>query len=166
MSDTIQEMVCEEDTQKGKFLTFSVGEEIFGIEIQYVTEIIGIQQITSLPEVPEYIKGVINLRGKIVPVIDVRIKFKKESIQYTDRTCIIVIDTEEITVGLIVDKVAEVLNLDDDNIVEPPNQRVGIENKYIQGIGKYEEQVILLLECNKLLNKKESNEINKISMGE
>lgn len=163
MSDLNQEVTHDEDTQKGKFLSFSVDEETFGLEIRYVTEIIGVQQITSIPDVPGYIKGVINLRGKIIPVIDVRIKFKKSPIAYTDRTCIIVINTGEVTAGLIVDHVAEVVTIHDENIVPPPDQRIGIDNVYIQGVGKLEEQVILLLECNKLLNEKESNKMNELS---
>ncbi|MCX7615117.1 MAG: chemotaxis protein CheW, partial [Clostridiales bacterium] len=97
----------EEDTQKDKYLTFLVGTEYFGIEISQVEEIIGIQDITHIPELPGYIKGVINLRGKIVPVMDVRIRFKKEPLKYNDRTCIIIVDIRGIEIGLIVDSVSE-----------------------------------------------------------
>lgn len=136
-----------EDTQHGRFLTFMVGEEAFGIEIKYVTEIIGLQPITRLPETPPHIKGIINLRGKIIPVIDVRLKFKKEPIDYSDRTCIIVIDTGSRCVGLIVDNVAEVLRIEDEDIVPPPEQGAGVQNSYLKGIGKVGEQVKLLLDC-------------------
>lgn len=148
-----------EDTQHGRFLTFALGEEVFGIEIGHVTEIIGMQPITTLPEVPDYIKGIINLRGKIIPVIDIRIKFSKETIAYTDRTCIIVIDIEQIAMGLIVDNVSEVVTIDDENIVPPPDQRTGIQNKYIRGIGKAEGEVKLLLDCSKLFNEEEVHTI-------
>ncbi len=139
-----------EDTQHGRYLMFALGNEDFGIEIKYVTEIIGMQPIMTLPEVPDYIKGVINLRGKIIPVIDIRLKFKKDAIAYTDRTCIIVIDTNELSVGLIVDNVAEVVGIDDENIVPPPAINTGANNRYMQGIGKLGDKISLLLDCRKL----------------
>jgi purine-binding chemotaxis protein CheW len=142
----------EEDTQHGRYLTFYLGAEVYGIEIEYVTEIIGIQPITKIPEVSDFIKGIINLRGKIIPVIDMRLKFNKEPIEYDDRTCIIVVDTDHMTVGLIVDKVSEVMTIDDDSVVPPPDHKTGIKNRYIQGIGKIASDVILLLECKKLFD--------------
>ena len=142
----------QEDTQQGRYLTFSLGEEVFGLEIRYVTEIIGIQPVTKVPEVPSFIKGIINLRGKIIPVIDMRLKFRKEPIPYNDRTCVIVIDTQEIMVGLIVDSVAEVINIGEEHIVPPPDQKTGMHNKYIQGIGKVNDDVKLLLDCESLLD--------------
>ncbi|MGI6727473.1 MAG: chemotaxis protein CheW [Anaerovoracaceae bacterium] len=146
-----EDQILEEDTQQGKFLTFILENEIFGIEIRYVTEIIGIQAITKVPEVPSYVKGIINLRGKIIPVIDVRLKFNKESVEYDDRTCIIVVDINEVQVGLIVDQVNEVLNISEEDIAPPPDSRTSVENKYIKGIGKSGDQVQLLLDCEKLL---------------
>ncbi|MBN2222555.1 MAG: purine-binding chemotaxis protein CheW, partial [Vallitaleaceae bacterium] len=134
----------EEDTQKGKFLTFSLGEEYYGIDIMYVTEIVGIQPITVVPEMPDFIKGIINLRGKIIPVMDVRIKFRKEEKEYNDRTCIIVIDVQELSIGIIVDAVSEVLNIDDENIVPPPNMNAS-GRKYIKSVGKSDKNVILIL---------------------
>lgn len=139
-----------EDTQHGRYLMFALDNEDFGIEIKYVTEIIGMQPIMALPEVPEYFKGVINLRGKIIPVIDIRLKFKKDPIDYTDRTCIIVIDTDSLCVGLIVDNVAEVVGIEDENIVPPPPINTGTCNKYMQGIGKLADRISLLLDCRKL----------------
>lgn len=113
-------METDEDTLKGKFLTFFVGREEYAIEIKYVTEIIGgIQTITEVPEVPDYIRGIINLRGKIIPVMDVNMRFKKEPKPYGDRTCITVIDIDELSVGLIVDDVAEVLSIPEENIDDP-----------------------------------------------
>ena len=141
-----------EDTQHGKFLTFNIGEERFGLSICFVTEIIGIQPVTFVPEVPDYVKGIINLRGKVVPVIDMRLKFKKEAIGYTDRTCVIVVDIEDISIGLIVDSVDEVLDIADDQIVPPPSYRTGFQNRYINGIGKVGENVVLLLDCEKIIS--------------
>lgn len=150
----------EEDTQHGKYLTFELGKETFGIEIRFVTEIIGIQPITFVPEVPDYVKGIINLRGKVIPVIDMRLKFKKEPIEYNDRTCIIVIDIEDISIGLIVDSVAEVSNVGDENIVPPPSYKTGFQNRYIKGIGKVGEAVILLLDCQKLISQDDLESIS------
>lgn len=155
MAQVLEEFMEQEDTQKGKFLTFSIGKEVYGIEIRYVTEIIGVQPITEVPEVPAYVRGIINLRGKIIPVIDVRLKFKKEFKDYNDRTCIIVIDILNICVGLIVDNVAEVLNIPEDGIVPPPDSKTGFHNRYIKGIGKIGNEVKLLLDCEKILSEDE-----------
>jgi len=144
-------MELDEDTQKDKYLTFFIGKEIYGIDIRLVTEIIGIQPITEIPEVPEYVKGIINLRGKIIPVMDVRLRFKKEFLEYNDRTCVIVIEAREIALGLIVDGVAEVMRIGEENIVPPPEIRAA-QNKYIKGIGKTGNEVNLLLDCDKLLS--------------
>lgn len=145
----------EEDTQKGKFLTFLLGNEFYGIEIRYVTEIIGIQAITGVPELPEYVKGIINLRGKIIPVIDVRLRFKKPFREYNDRTCVIVVDIKDASVGLIVDSVSEVLSIPDGDIVSPPEVSKGFSNRYIKGIGKVGSEVKLVLDCDKLLSDNE-----------
>lgn len=141
----------EEDTQRGKYLTFPLGNEVFGIEISFVTEIIGIQSITYVPEVPAYVKGIINLRGKIIPVIDIRLKFKKDVIPYDDRTCIIVIDIKDTSIGLIVDCVSEVIDINDDHIVPPPTYKTGFQNKFIKGIGKVGDDIKLLLDCEKIV---------------
>lgn len=153
----------EEDTQKGKFLTFSLGREEYGIEIKYVTEIIGLQAITEVPELPDYVKGIINLRGKIIPVIDVRLRFKKEAREYNDRTCTVVVDIKEVSVGLIVDTVAEVLSIAEEEIVPPPQVNSNNQNKYIKGIGKVGISVKLLLDCDKLLNDDEVEDLSKIA---
>ncbi|PKM57789.1 MAG: chemotaxis protein CheW [Firmicutes bacterium HGW-Firmicutes-3] len=148
----------EEDTQKGKFLTFSLGEESYGIDIMYVTEIIGIQPITVVPELPNFVKGIINLRGKIIAVMDARLKFNKAPKEYNDRTCIIVIDIAQLSIGIIVDAVAEVINISDDNIVPPPNLNSG-GRKYIKSVGKSDNSVILILDCEKLLDEQEIDEL-------
>ncbi len=145
-----------EDTQKGRFLTFTLGKEDYGIEIKYVTEIIGIQPITQVPELPDYLKGIINLRGKIIPVMDVRLRFRKEPLNYTDRTCIIVIDINDTSIGLIVDTVSEVASIDDEDIMPPPNSKTGFNNKYVKGIGKLGNEVKLLLDCGKILSEDET----------
>ena len=103
--------MVEHDTQKDKYVTFKSGNEYFGLKIEYVNEIIVFQEITEIPESEDYIKGLINLRGKIIPVIDVRIRFKQEPFEYNDRTCIIVINFRDTVVGLIVEKIAEVVEI-------------------------------------------------------
>ncbi len=151
-----------EDTLKGKYLIFSLGSEQYGMEIRYITEIIGIQPITEVPEMPDYIKGITNLRGKIIPVMDARLRFKKPVREYDGRTCIIVLETEDISIGLIVDSVAEVLAIEDENIAPPPEiNRSG--HKYIKGIGKEGGSVKLLLDCEMLLTDDEVEEIKSAS---
>lgn len=144
----------EHDTQRGKYMTFKSGNEYFGLEIQYVNEIIQLQAITAIPETEDYIKGLINLRGKVIPVVDVRLRFKQEPFEYNDRTCIIVINIRSMMVGLIVEKIAEVVEIKEDNILPPPSVGRGdkAQNKYVYGIGKVGDAVKLLLDPDKLLN--------------
>jgi purine-binding chemotaxis protein CheW len=146
-----EELEQEEDTQKGKFLTFTTGSEFYGLEIACVTEIIGLQPITEVPELPEYIRGIINLRGKIIPVMDIRLRFKKPFREYNDRTCVIVIEIKDTSVGLIVDSVSEVLSIRDEDIV-PPNELKAAQNRYIKGIGKVGGDIKMLLDCDRLLH--------------
>lgn len=157
--ETTEEEVQEEDLQHGRYLTFSLEKEVFGIEISYVNEIIGMQKINDVPEVSNFVKGIINLRGSIIPVIDMRIKFKKEPCEYDERTCIIIVNINGISAGLIVDKVAEVINIDDNDIAPPPDFRTGFQSRYINGIGKLKDKVVLLLDCEKLFKDDELEEI-------
>lgn len=144
----------EEDAQRGRFLTFSIDREVYGIHIGYVIEIVGIQPITAVPELPDYIRGVINLRGKIIPVMDVRLRLKKPLREYDGRTCIIVIDTKDISIGLIVDSVSEVLSIPEEDIVPLPEINHSGRG-YLKAIGKTEDGMRLLLDCKKLLNEEE-----------
>lgn len=156
MTEMLETVTQDEvKTQQGKYLTFLLGKEVFGIEIRFVTEIVGIQEINDLPESPAYVKGIINLRGKIIPVIDMRLRFKKESVPYTDRTCIIVINVMETAVGLIVDRVLEVTAIGRESIVPPPDFRSGFQNRYIKGIGKAGNDIRLLLNCEQLFSDEE-----------
>lgn len=153
----------EEDTQKDKYLTFALGNEEYGIEIKHVTEIVGIQAITEIPELPGYVKGIINLRGKIIPVIDVRLRFRKQAKEYNDRTCTIVIEVKDISVGLIVDTVAEVMSISQENVVPPPQLSSSYQQKYIKGIGKVGSNVKLVLDCDKLLSDDEVESLSSIA---
>ncbi len=161
-TDTDGTVEMDEDTQRGRFLTFSLGNESYGIEIVYVTEIIGIQAITEIPELPEYINGIINLRGKIIPVMDVRLRFKKEPKEYNDRTCVIVVDIRDTALGLIVDSVSEVLSIPEEDIVSPPQMSKAYGNRYIKKIGKVGTDVKLLLDCQELLIDDEIDDLREI----
>ena len=164
----------DESNEKGKYMTFKSGNEYFGLAIQYVNEIIQMQEITAIPETEDYIKGLINLRGKVVPVIDVRLRFKQKPLEYNDRTCIIVVNVKSTVVGLIVEKIAEVVEINEDNILPPPKIGHGdkAQNKYVYGIGKVGNAVKLLLDPDKLLNDEDlsvveqANDMNMEEEGE
>ena len=157
--------MADNDSQKDKYVTFKSGNEYFGIKIEYVNEIIVYQERTEIPETEEYIKGLINLRGKIIPVIDVRIRFKQEPFEYNDRTCIIVLNVKELVVGLIVEKIAEVVEITEGNIL--PNPKIGkadrSQNKYVYGIGKVGDEVKLLLDPERLLNDEDTALIEQVN---
>ena len=149
--DELEEL--EEDSQKGMFMTFRIGDEYYGIAINYVNEIIGTQAITPVPEVEDYIKGLINIRGKIIPVIDVKIRLRQEPFEYMDRTCIIVIDVKGTMVGLIVEQIADVISIDEKSIIPPPslNQNSYGRDKYVFGLVRVADEVKLLLDPEKLI---------------
>jgi len=148
-----------EDTQKDKYLTFHLAGEDYGIEIRYVIEIIGIQNITEVPDMPAFIRGVINLRGKVIPVMDVRNRFNIESREYDDRTCIIVVNVDATEVGLVVDEVSEVADIPEANVEPPPKTGKSAESGYIQGMGKINKDVKILLDVHKLLFSGEMQDI-------
>ncbi|MBD3166810.1 chemotaxis protein CheW [bacterium] len=152
-----------EDTLEDKYLTFKVGDEEYGIEIRYVTEIIGIQSITELPDMPQYVKGVINLRGKVIPVLDVRLRFGLEEREYDERTSIIVVNIQEMAVGLIVDTVSEVMDIPKSEVEPPPRVSKGAGSRYIQGMGKVDKSVKILLDIQKLLFEGELEDLQKLA---
>lgn len=157
--------MADNDAQKDKYVTFKSGSEYFGIKIEYVNEIIVYQEITEIPETEDYIKGLINLRGKIIPVVDARIRFRQEPFEYNDRTCIIVLNVKNLVVGLIVEKIAEVVEITEGNIV--PNPKIGkadkSQNKYVYGIGRVGDKVKLLLNPEKLLNDEDTALLEQIT---
>ena len=155
----------EHDAQKDKYMTFKSGNEYFGLKIQYVNEIIQFQAITEIPETEDYIKGLINLRGKVIPVIDVRLRFKQEPFEYNDRTCIIVINVKSTVVGLIVEQIAEVVEIREENILPPPSigRADKAQNKYVYGIGKVGDAVKLLLDPDKLINDEDLSALEQVS---
>ncbi len=156
MEEKMEQAVGDrEDAREDKFLTFRIGNEDYGIDIGFVIEIIGIQKITTLPDTPPSVKGVINLRGKVIPVIDVRLRFGMPEREYDDRTCIIVVQIGEMIVGLIVDSVREVQDIPAAQIDPPPVVNQSAQNRYVRGMGKVGEEVKILLAVEKLLLEEE-----------
>lgn len=158
MREALEDFAVNEDTQKNKYLTFHLADEDYGFEIAYVTEIIGIQKITEVPEMPPYVKGVINLRGQVIPVMDVRLRFGMESREYDERTCIIVVRVDTTSVGLIVDKVNEVVDIPEEKVEQVTQQETTGNNRYINGVGKLESGVKILLNLRNLLYDSEKQE--------
>ncbi len=146
----------DQDSQDGKYLTFVIGEECYGLDISHVTEIIGMQKITSVPDVENYVKGVINLRGKVIPVMDVRLRFGMSPRVYDDRTCIIVINVGAHTIGLVVDTVSEVLDIGAGQIEDAASVTGRQGNGFIKGLGKVNEDVKILLDAEKILSDKDA----------
>lgn len=163
MSNEEMDITEQEDTQKGKYLIFKIDKEDYGIEIKNVLEIVGMQSITAVPQLPDYIKGMINLRGKIIPVMDVRLRFKKDEIKYDDRTCIIIVQIEDIFVGLIVDRVSEVMNISEDEFAEVPDIGSNSNNKYISSIGNTKSGVKIILDCSKIISGDEIDALSNIA---
>lgn len=142
----------DENSQENKYLLFHIGNEMYGIGIMHVTDIIELQKITSVPDMPEYIKGVINLRGRVIPVMDLRLRFRMKSREYDDRTCIIIINVNDVAIGLIVDTVSEVRDIFEKDIDPPPEfKSEDASERYISGLGKIEGEVKILLDVQKIL---------------
>ena len=132
----------------GRYLTFYIDDTFYGIELLHILEIISIQSITSVPSLPHYYKGLINLRGKVVPVIDVRLKFNQEERAYDEKNCIIVVTIQDMQVGLIVDSVAEVVTIEEDQKNDPP-ELGGNSARYLSSIARVGDKVILNIDCDK-----------------
>ncbi len=152
-NDNIMEAATmEEDTTKDKYLTFVIDNEEYGVEIANIKEIISVCAITLVPETPAYVKGIINLRGDIIPVIDVRRRFMKEAKEYDDLTCIVVIEHSAFVLGLIVDNVKEVMFIKEENVLPPPSAKLKYYNQFIKSIGKIDERIILLMDLERFLS--------------
>jgi purine-binding chemotaxis protein CheW len=141
--------------KEGKYLTFALGPEEYGLEILKVREIIGYMEITAVPQTPEHVKGVINLRGQVIPVIDLRAKFGMETAEVTEQTCIIVVETSrgdhKFSTGIVVDRVQEVLDIAGENIEEAPQFGSSVDTDFILGMGKIGDTVKILLDIDKVL---------------
>lgn len=149
MSTQTENFVQPADDLDGKYLTFNIAENFYGITLAHVLEIIQIQGITVVPNVPHYIKGIINLRGKIVPVIDVRLKLGIPERGYDDQTCIVVVLVNQLQVGLIVDRVSEVVSVDSEQMTVPPTYRNDSDNKYLSTVTKLDDRIVLNIDCEK-----------------
>lgn len=146
-NDLLQEANGAED----RFLVFIIDEQSYAIEIHYITEIIEMMPITVVPFLPGCLKGIINLRGSVIPVMDVRLRFGLPEQEYTQRTCIVVLDNEGVQLGLIVDGVREVTNIPEDLRMPPPSDSENGINSYIKGVGNAAGEIQLLLDCDKLM---------------
>jgi purine-binding chemotaxis protein CheW len=143
------------DSQKDKYLTFKIADEEFAIPIGHVIEIVGIQKITEVPDMPAFVKGVINLRGKVIPVMDVRLRFHLEAVEYDDRTCVVVVSVGETTIGLVVDTVSEVVDIPEGNISPPPRFSSSGSGRYVSGMGKIGDAVKIIIDVQRLLRDEE-----------
>ena len=148
---------------EGKFLTFVLGEEIYGIEILKAREIIGLMDITTVPQTPDYMKGVINLRGKVIPVIDLRMKFSMKKWERTQETCVIVVEVNSTSIGLIVDSVSEVSDITGAEIEDAPNFGQGIDTSFIMGLGKVRDKIIILLDIETVLSTEELEMVEELA---
>jgi purine-binding chemotaxis protein CheW len=151
--------------REGKYLTFTLGQEEYGLGILKVREIIGLMPVTTVPRTPSYVKGVINLRGKVIPVVDLRSKFDMEEIPYTERTCIIVVEipgpTGDFPMGIVVDAVSEVLNIKGDEIEATPTFGTRLDTEYILGMAKMNGGVKILLDIDRVLTTEELNLVSR-----
>jgi len=154
-------------SRAGKYLTFRLGEEEFGLEILKVQEIIQLQSITRVPRTPDFVRGVINLRGKVIPVVDLRLKFGLDRAEDTERTCIVVVQIRHadgmVVMGTIIDEVREVLDIPGASIEDAPSFGASIETEFILGMGKIGQSVKILLDIDKVLSGKEIQHIQAAS---
>ncbi len=151
--------------REGKYLTFTLANEEYGIGILKIKEIIGMLPITSVPQTPGFVKGVINLRGKVIPVVDLRLKFVMPPMDYTERTCIIVVETASptgaIMIGIVVDSVSEVLNIKEEDIEDTPTFGTRLNTEYILGMAKMGGGVKILLDIDRVLTSQELGSLNR-----
>ena len=152
-SDTT--LIGIDKTRAGKYLTFFLADEEYGIEIMCVREIFGMLPITIVPQTPEFVRGVINLRGKVIPVIDLRLKFRMDFKEYDKETCIIVVEVDGIHMGVVVDTVQEVLDIAEKDIEDAPHFGTSVDTEFIVGMGNKEKRVTILLDVGKVISSEE-----------
>lgn len=161
VSQAVKAMAARE----GKYLTFTLAEEEYGIGILKIKEIIGMMPITSVPRTPPFVKGVINLRGKVIPVIDLRLRFNMPAMEYTERTCIIVVEisgeSSKVVIGIVVDSVSEVLNIKASDIENTPTFGTRLDTDYILGMAKIDKGVKILLDIDRVLGTAEITGLSK-----
>ena len=165
-TDIMDQAVKVMEEREGKYLTFSLADEEYGIGILKIKEIIGMMPITSVPQTPEFVKGVINLRGKVIPVIELRLRFGMGKIDYTERTCIIVVEIDSqagtVLIGIVVDSVSEVLNVKGDDIADTPTFGAKLNTEYILGMAKMEGGVKILLDIDQVLSAEELSGLEQV----
>lgn len=171
MTETaVSEHVASGRSRAGKYLTFKLGSEEFGLEILKVQEIIQMQSITRVPRTPPFVRGVINLRGKVIPVVDLRIKFGMEHIEDTERTCIVVVQIRSaasvVVMGIIIDEVREVLDIPEASIEDTPSFGTSIDTEFILGMGKIGQNVKILLDIDKVLSTQELSKVHAASVAQ
>ncbi len=153
--------------KEAKYLTFTLASEDYGIGILKIKEIIGIMPVTPVPRTPDFVKGVINLRGKVIPVVDLRRRFEMEEIDYTERTCIVVVEIQGssgmLMMGIVVDSVSEVLNVKSDDIDTTPSFGIELDTSYILGMAKMGKGVKILLDIDRVLNNEEVDVLEKVT---
>ncbi len=159
----MEEVATKNLIKEGKFLTFIIGEEVYGIEILKAREIIGLMDITTVPQTPDYMKGVINLRGKVIPVIDLRLKFSMQEEKHTQETCVIVVEVNNTSIGIIVDSVSEVSDIKGGEIEDAPSFGQSIDTSFILGLGKVKEKIIILLDIGKVLSTDELKMVEQLA---
>lgn len=164
----VLESNAKNDARAGKYLTFGLGKEEFAIQVMRVREIIGVQEMTRVPQTPAYVKGVINLRGKVIPVVDLRLKFGLAEQEHTQRTCIIVVDVEHpgapsgMLTGVVVDEVSEVVTLQAGEIEDTPDFGRGVALPYLLGMAKLKGKVKILLDINKVASEAELEDLSGV----
>ena len=165
LQKTMNQAVNVISERDGKYLTFTLADEEYGIGILKIKEIIGLMQITMVPQTPEFIKGVINLRGKVIPVVDLRLRFGMDSMDYTERTCIIVVEikgaNDSVQIGIVVDSVSEVLNIRGEDIEDTPAFGAKLNTDFISGMAKTEDNVKILLDIDRVLSTQELESLER-----
>jgi purine-binding chemotaxis protein CheW len=148
-----------------QFVSFLLSDEEYAVDIMRVQEIIRISNITRVPQMPEFVEGVINLRGKVIPIIDLKCKFGLERRDQDRKSRIVVVDLDDKTTGLIVDSVSQVLNIEEDHIDPPPAMGTSVNTKYIMGMGKVDDRLLILLDIDKVLDTDEVEELGRVVSG-
>ncbi len=157
----MEAVATKKTISEGRVLTFALSEEEYGIEILKVREILGLQAITTVPQTPEHMKGVLNLRGRVIPVIDLRLKFSIQEEEHTGETCIIVVEVNSMHIGVIVDSVSEVVDIGSGDIEDTPKFGQGIDTDFIMGLGKVNEKTIILLDIEMVLTSEDLEMIDQ-----
>ena len=171
MGEAAKKMDCSRETageREGKYLTFTLAGEEYGIGILKIKEIIGMMPITMVPRTPEFVKGVINLRGKVIPVLDLRLRFGMQGAEYSERTCIIVVEIQGasglLVIGIVVDSVSEVINIKGEDIEDTPTFGTRLDTDYILGMAKTGDNVKILLDIDRVLTQHEAETLDQMTV--